>query len=228
MHVQRVVDLSRALGPGMQVYPGDPEVRFTAVATIDADGFWLNELTLGSQSGTHVDAPAHVVQGADETDLISPRSLVAPAWIVDVTATAPLGLIEPETLAPTLRKARVGDAVVLRSGWDRFDGRDQAWSHPGLSVAGAQALVRAGVSFIGLDFASVDRHGEAGLPAHQVLAHAGVPIVENLANLDQVTWDLPLVVVGMLPLAGLDGAPARVFAIELEATPRPTSIGSTP
>lgn len=203
----------------MQVYPGDPEVGIEQVAAVATEGFWLHELTMGSQSGTHVDAPAHVQEAAGATDSVSAQRLVANAWIVDVTHVKASGLIGLDSLEAVLSLMSEADAVILRAGWDQFDGDEQAWAHPGISVDAARALVAAGVSFVGVDFASVDRHGESGLPAHQVFAGAGVPIVENLANLDQVTWHLPLVVVGMLPVVGIDGAPARVFAIELGAIP---------
>src|SRR4051812_2918430 len=59
MKVTRLVDLSVPLGPGTVVYPGDPEPRLTVHSTIERDGFNLLSVAIGSQTGTHVDAPYH-------------------------------------------------------------------------------------------------------------------------------------------------------------------------
>ena len=60
MRVHRAVDLSVVLGPETQVYPGDPVVELSPAAVLGRDGFNLLSVHLGSQSGTHVDAPYHV------------------------------------------------------------------------------------------------------------------------------------------------------------------------
>src|SRR3954449_6697013 len=57
MRITRLVDLSVPVGPRTVVYPGDPTPRFTVHSTVERDGFNLLDLHLGSQSGTHVDAP---------------------------------------------------------------------------------------------------------------------------------------------------------------------------
>mgnify|MGYP000860247499 FL=1 len=204
----------------MQVYPGDPAPRVRQVSAVESDGFWLHEVVIGSQTGTHVDAPAHVLNGAGDTGTIAVEDLVATAHIVDLSACGDREIVGVDRLSDVLGRCRPGDAVLLRFGWDRFDGDQRAWSHPGLAEAAAHALVAAEISFIGTDAASIDCHDSEVLAAHHVFASAGVPIVENLAHLDEVTWPEPLVVVGMLPFAHLDGAPARVLALDVESGPR--------
>ncbi|MFE1878154.1 cyclase family protein, partial [Streptomyces diastatochromogenes] len=54
------LDLSVPVVTGMPVYPGDPEVRVSPALRAPADGVNVLALHLGSQSGTHVDAPYHV------------------------------------------------------------------------------------------------------------------------------------------------------------------------
>ena len=59
MRVRRIVDLSVPVGPMTQVYPGDPVPRFEVHCTVAWDGFNLLHIDMGSQTGTHVDAPEH-------------------------------------------------------------------------------------------------------------------------------------------------------------------------
>ena len=59
----RVVDLSHPVKTGMQVFPGDPSVSCQVATTVEQDGFEVTELHLGTHSGTHMDAPSHIVAG---------------------------------------------------------------------------------------------------------------------------------------------------------------------
>jgi kynurenine formamidase len=208
------VDLSRPIAPGMQVYPGDPEPRFRQVCTVAGAGFCLHDVQLGSQSGTHVDAPSHIIDGAPSVEKMPVNRFAAIATIIDCRHLPPRGLID----VAQVRGLTQGHAVIIRIGWDVHDGTDRAWDHPGISAEAAAHLAATGVPFVGIDAASIDRHDEPGLPAHQVLAAAGMPIVENLAGLAEVNWPEPLVVVAPLPLVGLDGAPVRAVAVEVLPT----------
>ena len=63
-------DLSHPLRTGMPVYPGDPAVAVGPALTVDADGVNVLALHLGSQSGTHVDAPFHVDDALPDLDAL--------------------------------------------------------------------------------------------------------------------------------------------------------------
>ncbi|MFW6387672.1 MAG: cyclase family protein [bacterium] len=55
-----IIDLSRPIHSGMEVYPGDPEVTVETVHTYESHGWLLRRLTLGAHTGTHMDAPSHM------------------------------------------------------------------------------------------------------------------------------------------------------------------------
>ena len=58
------IDLSLPLHNDMPVYEGDPEVKITKVHHYNTHSWELRQLTLGSHTGTHVDAPSHMHKGA--------------------------------------------------------------------------------------------------------------------------------------------------------------------
>ena len=64
-----LIDISHQLWPGMPKIPILPEVERHQVASI-ADGAPLNisAITLALHVGTHIDAPAHAVDGAKTID----------------------------------------------------------------------------------------------------------------------------------------------------------------
>ena len=60
--VRGIVDLSHPLDDGTPVYPGDPVARFTPATTIGEHGYNVLHVRMGSQTGTHVDAPYHFLE----------------------------------------------------------------------------------------------------------------------------------------------------------------------
>lgn len=199
----------------MPIYPGDPTVSVTPTHTVGNNGYEVHALSLGSQTGTHIDAPRHVIDGAGGVDSFSPNQLCAFAGIVKATGLEPGSTIDTEDLWSTLNRLDPGDGLLVETAWDGMAETSAEFKHPALSKSAAEAIAEARVAFVGIDAASVDLHDAQTLAAHLVIAGAGIPIVENLANLSAVTWARPLVTVGALPWVDLDGASARVFAMEV-------------
>ncbi|CCW65728.1 unnamed protein product [Phytomonas sp. EM1] len=77
-----IIDLSRPLYDGMLVYEGDPAVKISRVREREKDGWELREITMGSHTGTHVDAPVHMHAGAPALDDIPLNRFCGPAVAV--------------------------------------------------------------------------------------------------------------------------------------------------
>lgn len=67
------------------IYPGDPELKIAPHATIPNDGYSVHVLSLGTHTGTHIDAPAHFIEGGRTVDEIPLSQLVGKALVVDFT-----------------------------------------------------------------------------------------------------------------------------------------------
>ncbi len=75
----RVIDLTKKIDSSLPVYsePGysDPALKIREWCTVEEKGFSVSEITFGTQTGTHIDAPSHFVhEGAgigslDSTDM---------------------------------------------------------------------------------------------------------------------------------------------------------------
>jgi kynurenine formamidase len=216
--VDELVDLSVPIVTGMPVYPGDPEVTVASALTVDDSGVNVLRLHLGSQSGTHVDAPYHIDDTLPPLDELPLDRFAGPAVVADVRGLAPrapigAGLI-PERMRP-------GTILLLATGWGAYWGSDDYRAHPWLEVAAAEAIVAAGVRTVGIDALSVDRTPAPGeefsLAAHQVLCGAGAVIAENLTGLDALLEAQAAgrrIEVSLFPLrlTGADGAPVRAIA----------------
>src|SRR4029450_2607422 len=59
----RIYDITAPLSPSLPGYPGDPEVTITPIAQLQwGDAANVSRLVLSSHTGTHLDAPRHVVE----------------------------------------------------------------------------------------------------------------------------------------------------------------------
>lgn len=79
----KIIDLSTPLYSGMDVYPGDPEVKITIEHTYEKEGWQLRQMMLGSHIGTHVDAYSHMHQGKATLDEIPLERFFGRAEVVE-------------------------------------------------------------------------------------------------------------------------------------------------
>ena len=210
----RIIDLSWPMRPGMPAYPGDPPMRLDRMGDYEPDGYLSHLASLPTHSGTHVDAPAHVLEGGAGLADLPLAQFFGPAVMLDLTdrksrAVTAADLAPHQELVMRERPA----FVLLRTGdSDRWGTSDYYPAGTYLEPQAAQALV--GLSFlsgIGLDAGSVDPFGSRSMPAHRALLSSGLIVAENLRGLGQLP---PRGFVFLcLPLLGLDGSPARAAAL---------------
>lgn len=55
-----IIDLTKTIYEGMEVYPGDPEVKIEQTYDFSNHEYLLQTITMGSHTGTHVDAFSHM------------------------------------------------------------------------------------------------------------------------------------------------------------------------
>ena len=209
-----LIDLSHPISTGMPVWPGDPEVELSPAATVAADGYNLLAVRMGSQSGTHVDAPYHVDPALPVLADLPLERFTGRAVVADVRGLPPGPSITPDRLRPVAGALGPGTVLVLVTGWSAHWGTAAYAEHPGLHPDAAAAVVAAGTLAVGIDAPSIDAPGAAGLPSHHVLAAAGAVIAENLTNLETLLATDGEVRLWLLPLAltRADGSPVRAVA----------------
>ncbi len=223
----RVFDVSPLLNGATPVFPGHPEPEIHAVRTHAEDGYFVQLLSLGEHTGSHVDAPAHALAARPDAtiDTYPARRFVAPYALFDLTA---LGLGPGELAsAGDLQAASArdglallpGDAALLCFGWDVHRGRGSWWAAntPGLDESACAWLLEQRVGIVGSDTPTADTAVVDGA----IVADHGhrryflpndVLLVEGLVGLA----DAPragVVVAAPLKVANGSGAPARVLLL---------------
>jgi len=223
----RLVDLSWPVNPDMPMYPGDPPMGLTRMGSIETHGYLSHLASLPAHSGTHVDAPAHVIAGGAPLSALPLSRFMGPGVVLDLRGESrrhePGQAVTAQDLTPLLGQARDAAFVLLMTGTEALWHRPEEYYARGayLTVEAAELLAALpgpsgrGLSGIGIDSGSADALDTttlpASLPAHQALLGAGLLIVENLRGLDQLPPSGFLF--QCLPILGQDGSPVRATAL---------------
>ena len=207
-----ILDLTHTVTPEMPVYPGTPAPAAEKLFTVEKDHFQETLLSLGSHTGTHMDAPAHLLAEGETLDAMPVSRFCGSAVVWDVSVLGENGVITEELLRTREEELREAEFVLFYTGWqEKWGSEDYFSAFPTPDAAAARYLVSCGLKGVGTDAISVDPVG-TGLPAHRVLVGAGLVIMENL-RLKELTpyprvrfWALPL------KYRNADGAPIRAIA----------------
>jgi kynurenine formamidase len=202
----KVIDLTHPISGALPVYfPWHPATRLEQTATYREHQCVVRRLTIGTHSGTHIDAPSHIFEGMHDMDGYDPSVWYLKAQVLDFTPREPR---RPITAAELKRK-RIGrrGAVIIKTGWDRNFGREDFYAtYPPLAVDAAEYLVARGVRAVAADTPFT-------LDVHKILLKAGIPLITNVNNTSMLKRGSVRLIAAPLLIKGGDGAPARVLAV---------------
>lgn len=203
------LDITLNISPRSAVFPGDPPVVIQPFSHVEESGCCSSEMRFSLHTGTHLDAPLHVLKGAAGVDQISLDVLIGAAQVFSFEGGK-----------------RGIDERVLSACW--VDGTERALFKTGssrslreeqfsedfsyLEPEAAKFLIKSGVKLVGIDSISVDALAAADLPVHRLLLEAGIVIVEALALEDVPSGAYELI---CLPIkVEADGAPVRAVLVD--------------
>ena len=214
----RIYDISVSISPGeTPTYPGDPGIVVESWAAISrGDDANVSMLHFGAHTATHIDAPAHFIEGAPALPSLDLGTLVGQALVVEMPG-------EVRSIDERLVCEHVpeGTARVL------FKTRNSSfWNNPRgefrkdftyVTLDGARALVARGVRLVGIDYLSIEAFDAEECETHIALLSRGIVIVEGL-DLREVSAGLyELICLPLKIAAGSgDGAPARAVLRTLD------------
>jgi len=199
MRSREILDLTRPLGEGVPVYPGEPGPVFRQV---ERDGYTCTDLRLTTHTGTHLDAPSHYVSGGTSVDRIPLPMLVGKARVIDIEDAG-----DSITAASLSGKLEGGKRILIRT---RASGAGSFGPEfPHLTLDAARLLSGSGALVVGIDSPSIEATGGDG-SVHRELLGKGIAVLE-LLDLTGVAEGDYFMVALPLRLEGLDGSPARVI-----------------
>ena len=211
-------DLSHLIYPEMPNPPGNPHPEFQPFYTLEKDIANLTLLTMGSHTGTHVDAPMHFISTGNSVDKVPLEKLTGEAVILDVSKKAIGEGITNVDLDIYSKIVKPDDIILLYTGtsdhWDQNESIMQNYTY--LEPSAAKWIVDHDIKCIGIDSVSVEKYNfQEGL-LHRTLLSRNIGIIEALnSNLKKCVGKRMFLVCLPLFLRGIDGAPARVIVFDV-------------
>lgn len=215
----RIIDLSLVWSSDITPVPGLPAIRMSPLHTHERDQRSNTLAEFSIHTGTHVDSPYHFVPDGTTVDALPLERFYGPATKMDLREIAEPGVaIGREALQRNgLRPdgAMSGRLLVLHTGWAaaHWSSEDFYTQNPYLSEDAARLIVDSAPLALAVDF-SVDNG--VPHPIHRILLRAGIPLIENLINLDQLPATFILCAAPVKVERG-DGGPVRAFAVVEES-----------
>ncbi len=216
LRIKKIVDLSHALTAETPVYPGDPVPSFSIATTIEKEGYNLFNVVLGSQTGSHVDAPYHFSNTGATVDKMDLNYFMGNGLIIDMTHKKSKEQFTLEEVKRFEKQIETADIVLFKTNWYKKAGTDEFYEHPFLSKEAGEYLLSKGIKTAGIDAINLDNTGGTEFPIHDMYSEAGGIIAENLANIDMVDFETPFILFLPLTLIGCDGSPVRAVAVDFE------------
>lgn len=211
IHFNRVHDISIVLGRESVSWPGDPPYERDLIASLAAgDGSNVSRLSMTTHVGTHLDTPAHFLDGGADLDSYTAGDFILPAVVVDAGDATAIG---PEIVAAADPPA--GGAILFRtsnSATGRIASGEFFRDGAHLSQEAASACVDRGVRLAGIDYFTIDAFRTKTYPVHMCLMAAGVLILETI-NLRDVQPGSYTLICLPLRLAGAEASPVRAVLL---------------
>ncbi len=189
-----IIDLTRKLDQDLPVYCegsySDPAFQIETWCTVAGQGYKVSRMSLGTQTGTHIDAPAHFVTDGAELEALPVEALIGPYYWLDPDQKESLRIgYQGQSilfLAPSAAESMISEETF------------RSWLELPCSV-----WVTA---------SSVGITGQEPLYFHRELARVGKYLVEDLDEIQAARVRPGGEVIALpLRLSGASGSPCRVI-----------------
>ncbi len=214
--IDKIVDLSWPIDNNSPIYPGDPIPSIQPFCTIKDIGYNLFSVHIGTQTGTHVDAPFHLRHGTKTIDQMPLKQFIGEAFVVDVSTKNDLEEITVNELVAFEKDFRRVKIVMFKTNWYKYVRTNKYLKHPYLNLEACKYLIKLGINLICIDTLNLDKTFEAKrFPVHEYCADNNVMVCENMAYFDKIDFPKPILVAIPMNIIGGDGSPVRAFVMKV-------------
>ena len=218
----RIVDLSHVITPGkagrkFALEMVGAETVNPNVVRLEGQWYIMHNISMVSHIGTHIEAPYHLFKSQADLAGLPLERLMGEAVLLDLRHCPRKNAVTAQHVQDASAKAggiRPSDIVFCNLGSAAFYGTDEYGMSPYFSPEGIQWLIDRGMKMMGVDASGVEVPGNENHVNHSALFAKGIPLIENLANLDRLSRTRFLVYAFPVAVSGLEAFPLRVIAVE--------------
>lgn len=212
-----LIDLTHILNNNITVYPDTVGPKFEVLNTVEKSGFAELQMTMVLHSGTHIDAPCHILKNTKSLDHFPIDKFIGRGIVIPCQDKKEISLAYLQTFEDKIVQA---DFILFFTGWQyKWNTKDYFDNSPVPTREAATWLTKFGLKGIGVDAFSIDEVIPAdkittdNLPNHHVLLGSEILLIENLTNLDKLPDTLFSFQCLPLNIENADGSPVRAIAI---------------
>ena len=185
----KIIDISLPLNNQTPVYPGNVPLSVSIHHVMPEHATQLSSITMGSHTGTHIDAPAHAVAGAPTLDKIPLENFVGPCRVLDFSKSNVASVTKEMLQSKNIKK---GERILLKTKNSLRGFKEFYDDYAYLSGDGADYLASLSVLIVGIDALSIKQRGSNDHRPHTSLLAESIPIIEglNLALVEEGEYEL--------------------------------------
>ncbi len=204
----RIIDISMTIRENMPVFKNKADRRPLIWMARDTkhQGFHETRMDIDLHTGTHLDAPKHMVEGGDSIDRLDLSKVIGECRVLDLTDVDEC--IRREDLEK--HGIQPGEFVLLKTRNSSDEKYDEAfiWLDP----AGAQYLKEVGVCGVGIDALRIEKE-QKRQDTHKILFGSGIVILEGL-RLKEAEAGVYQLYALPLKIQGAEASPVRAVLVK--------------
>jgi arylformamidase len=213
----KLIDLTHILNEKSTVYPDTVGPKFEMLNTVAKHGFAELKVEMVLHSGTHIDAPCHILQDTKSLDQFPLEKFFGKAIVIPCQDKKEISVEYLKTFEDKIKQV---DFILFFTGW-QYKWTDKGYfdNCPTLNDESAKWITQFNLKGIGFDAFSVDHIVSAekvtpeNLPNHYILLAKEFILIENLTNLDKLPSSIFTFQCFPIHIENADGSPVRAIAM---------------
>ncbi len=210
----KILDLTHTITNDMTIFPGGKQPENQVICNVKEDGYKVTQININSHNGTHMDAPAHVLENGITLDKLDVINFVGMAALIDCSDLDEGNIIEYDYIEKNKEIIEKAEFIVFKTNWSKYWNTEKyLGNYPIISEEVIDYVISNKKKGLAFDTISVDSIDNAKLEKHHRLLSNNILIFENLTNLDLIDTNLFVFCALPLKFENSDGAPIRAIAM---------------
>lgn len=204
----KIYDISMTISDNMTVYKNKDEKKpkYKVLQDFTNSTAYESSIEMGMHTGTHMDAPLHMIENGSTIDNTPLSSTVGKCKVLDLTN------VEDKITREDLIQKNISrdDFVLLKTKNSYVENFD--FNFVFLEKGAAEYLKEKQIKGVGTDALGIER-SQSGHETHKILLSSGIVILEGL-RLKEVQQGEYFIYASPLKIKGAEAAPVRAVLIK--------------
>jgi arylformamidase len=205
----KIIDISMPVHSNMPVWRDAEEKKPVFHITrnfVNGNGARETRMELELHTGTHMDAPLHMIDGGQDSSFFKAEDMILPCKVLDLTDVED-GITEEDLLQKDINK---GDFILLKTKNSYEEGFNDHFIF--VKESGAKYLADIGIKGVGIDSLGIER-SQADHATHKTILGKGIYILEGLRlkDVEEGSYTLAAAPVSILDV---EASPVRALLLK--------------